>query len=64
MHRNYRVGQKKPTPYMKTTQLFRKHKGVLALLYVTMILIWLGVRPIFRVNFMEDKLTMLCCDLR
>jgi len=46
---------------MKTTQLFRKHNGVLALLYVTMMLIWLGV--IFRENFMEDKLTVLCCDL-
>jgi len=35
----------------KTTQLFKKHNGVLALLYVTMMLIWLGV--IFRENFMK-----------
>jgi len=46
---------------MKTTQLFRKHNRVLALLYVTMTLIWLCV--IFRENFMEDEFTMLCCDL-
>jgi len=45
---------------MKMTQLFRKHNGVLELRYVTMLLIWL---VIFRENFMEDKLTALCCDL-
>jgi len=43
------------------TQLFRKHNGVLALLCVTTMLIWLGV--IFHENFMETKLTVLCCDL-
>jgi len=46
---------------MKTTQLYREHNGVLALRYVTMMLIRLGV--IFPENFMEDKLTMLRCDL-
>jgi len=44
---------------MKTAQLFRKHIEVLALIYTTMMLIGLGV--IFRENFMEDKLTRLCC---
>jgi len=43
------------------TQLFRKHNRVLALLYFIMMLIWLGV--IVRENFMEGKLTVLCCDL-
>jgi len=43
---------------MKTTQLYKKHNGVLALRYVTMMLIRLAV--IFRENFMEDKLTVLC----
>jgi len=38
---------------MKMTQLFRKLNGVLALLYITMMLIWLDV--IFCENFMEDK---------
>jgi len=47
--------------WMKMTQLFRKHSGVLALLYVTMMFIWLDV--IFRENFMEDKSTLLCCGL-
>jgi len=46
---------------MKTTQLFRKHSGVLALLHVTIMLIWLGV--IVPENFMEGKLIALCCDL-
>jgi len=46
---------------MKTTELFKKHNGVFALLHVTMMLIRLGV--IFRENFIEDKLTVLCCDL-
>jgi len=46
---------------MKTTQLFRKHHGVLALLYVTMMLIWLDV--IFRGNFMEDMFIVFCCHL-
>jgi len=41
---------------MKTTQLYRKHNGVLELRYVTMMLIWLGV--VFRENFMADKLTV------
>jgi len=45
---------------MKTTKLHSKHNGVSALFYrfyVTMMLIWLGV------ILMEDKLTVLCCDL-
>jgi len=42
---------------MKTTQVYRKHNGVLALRYVTIMLIWLGV--IFRENFMEGKLTVV-----
>jgi len=46
---------------MKTIQLYGKHSGVLALRYVTMMLIWLGV--IFGENFMDDKLTVVCCDL-
>jgi len=46
---------------MKTTQLFRKHKGVFALLYITIMLIWLGV--IFCKNFTKDKSTVLCFDL-
>jgi len=46
---------------MIATQLYRKHNGLLALRYVTMMLIWLGV--IFRENFTKDKLTILCCDL-
>jgi len=45
---------------MKTTQLYRKYNGVLALRYVTVMLIWLGV--IVRENFMEDKLMVLCSD--
>jgi len=28
---------------MKTTQLYRKHNGVLALHYITMTLVWLSV---------------------
>jgi len=39
---------------MKMTHLFRKQSGVLALLYATMMLIWLVV---------IICLTMLCCDL-
>jgi len=46
---------------MKTPQLYRKHNGVLALPYVTLMLIWLDV--ILRENFTEDKLIVLCCDL-
>jgi len=46
---------------MKTTQLYRKHNVVLALSYVVMMLIRLGV--IFCEDFMEDNLTVLCCDL-
>jgi len=42
---------------MKTTQLYRKHYGVLALRYVNMMLIWLG--DTFRENFMENKLTVV-----
>jgi len=41
---------------MKTTQFYRKHNGVLALSYVTVMLIWLGV--IIGEKFMEVKLTM------
>jgi len=46
---------------MITTQLYGKHSGVLALRYVTMMLMWPGV--IFRENFIEVKLMVLCCDL-
>jgi len=42
----------------KDDQLYRKHNRVLALRYVTMMLIRLGV--IFHENFTEDK---LCCQL-
>jgi len=40
---------------MKKTQLYRKHNIVLALLYVTMMLIGLGV--VFREKFMADELS-------
>jgi len=40
---------------MKTTQLYRKHNGVLALRYVTMMLIRLGV--ILRETFMVPALS-------
>jgi len=44
---------------MKTTQLYKN--TIEFQHYVTMMLIWLGV--IFREDFMEDKLTVLCCNL-
>jgi len=46
---------------MKATQLYRELNGVLALHYVSLMLIWLSV--IFREHFMEDRLTVLCCNL-